>query len=86
MYIATSDELEDHGDDASLAPTRILSMRVPPPRSTPPQEVSLASNGELLKASSQSAEMRSLRNELGMATAELMERELELKDSQQKLR
>ena len=86
MYIATSDELHRDGNDACPGLKRSLSLRVTPPRSAPPQRVSLASTGELSKTSTQSAEMRSLKNELGMTEAELRETALDLKDSERNLR
>ncbi len=86
MYIASTDGLHENESDPPAGLRRSLSKRVAPPRSAPPQRITMTSEGELSKADSQSTELRSLKNELGMITAELREAAVDLKDSQRKLR
>ena len=86
MYVASAEELHDDGTESPPKLRRSISMHVPPPRSAPPQKVAVASNEELSKTDSQNTELRSMKNELGMMTAELREAALDLKDSQRNLR
>lgn len=88
MFIASTDELHEPGSEGMPGLKRSRSMKVPPPRHAPPRKLVTLSNGELEGKSREysDADVRALKNELGLMTAELKDASLDLKENQQKLR
>ena len=88
MFIASVDEVHEADVERPQSLRRNSSMRVPSPRHATPHMLAISSNGQFggRSISRNETDLRSMKNELAVVTAELRDASVDLEMKQQKLR